>query len=473
MKLLRSLGRRWLFLLVLLVLAGATKVRSEGPMNVGGPQLPPPDPNKPTVLGGPAVPGAPFIWKDSNPLTYWTDPGPSGGGLALGNLTAAQADSLVQQAFQVWQDVPTASINFSKAGSLSKDVTASNILSVLNQLSDCAVAFPADSVAKDRTIVYDADGSAIKAMGDDPTMILGEASPVCFTSDGTNNFYQRGFAILNGKPLTSGQATRADLEATMVHELGHLIGLDHSQINLNCLTDFSCPADDLAGVPIMFPVAVTGTRTTLSTYDVAGVSVLYPETVNKSPTQVAFNTMGRIQGRVLFSDGPTPAQGFNVIARQVDDPSTPTVNESRRIAVSNVSGFLFTEDAGNSAVPDSLTENPFGSRDPSLIGFFDIPGLPVDNGKKYTLEVEAIHNSDPNPFVGGSSVGPIGNVGFQFLLVAPCSPVILSGTTTTCDPTQKTHLQPQAGQILNTGTNVVLIGTTGTLLRYDAWEDGP
>jgi hypothetical protein len=48
--------------------------------------------------------------------------------------------------------------------------------------------------------------------------------------------------------------------------------------------------------------------------------------------------MGRIQGRILFSDGQTPAEGYNLIAHQVENP--------RVIAVSLVSGFLFTSNAG-------------------------------------------------------------------------------------------------------------------------------
>jgi len=447
--------------LAILLLAGPIDLHSEGPLFVGGPPRP----------GLPSVPGKPFIWT-INPLTYWTDQG----ALAT-TLPKSDADNLVQQAFQAWQDVPTASISFNKAGDLPQDVTAGNILTVLSQLYDCGTTLTSSSLARARTIIYDTDGSAIRAMGDDPTMVLGVSSPACFASDGINNYFQRGFMILNGKPVSSGQHSLAELQSTMIHEFGHLIGLDHSQVNLNCLTG-ACMADDLTGVPIMFPVAVVGERTTLSTDDVAGVSALYPEAVNAPPGQVAFSTLGRIQGRVVFSDGVTPAQGFNVIARQVDDPSTPTVNESRKVAASNVSGFLFTACVG---VPDTVIPPPnnncgtdpstSGSRDESLISFFDIPGLPLDSGQQYTLEVEAIHDSSPNPFIGSSSVGPIGAIGFQFRLLTPCSPLFLWSPTASC--TDKAELQPVAGQVLNTGTDIVLTGTTGTLPRYDVWEDGP
>jgi len=436
--------------LVALLLALSTSARGEGPLFVGGTN---------------GVPGKPFVWT-INPLTYWTDLGP------LGGQTNAQANTLVMNAFQAWQNVPTASINFKQAGQLPVDINGTNIMTAFNQLDNCSTPIDPTNpafIARDRTVIYDTDGSALTALGEDPTMVLGEASAVCFSSDGTTtNSLQRGFALLNGK------ATAAQLLPTMIHEFGHLIGLDHSQINLNCLTTFcSGGSDDLAGVPIMFPVAIDP-KTTPTTDDVAGVSVLYPETVNSPPGQIPFSTFGRIQGYVLFTDAVTPAQGYNVIARQVDDPATPQ-NESRRIAVSNVSGFLFTFCVTNPALPppnnDCGPQTAFGSRDQTLIGFFDIPGLPVDKGQKYTLEVEAINNSGTFPFVFGSSVGPIGNYGFEFPLPgpAPCTPLLLTATppASCANPVQ---FAPKAGLILNTGTDIVLPGAPP---RYDAWEDGP
>jgi hypothetical protein len=389
----------------------------------------------------------------------------------LGAQTNAAANTLVMNAFQAWQNVPTASINFKPAGQLSVDVDGTNILTVFNQLDNCATPIDPTNpsvIARDRTVIYDTDGSALTALGEDPTMILGEAAAVCFSSDGTNNSLQRAFALLNGR------GSAGELLPTMIHEFGHLIGLDHSQINLNCLTNFCGPgSDDLAGLPIMFPVAIDP-KTTPTTDDAAGVSVLYPETVNSPPSQIPFSRFGRIQGHVLFTDGVTAAQGYNVIARQVDNPATPQ-SESRRIAVSNSSGFLFTFCVTNPALQppnnDCGPQTAFGSRDQTLIGFFDIPGLPVDKGQKYTLEVEAINNSAPFPFVGGSSVGPVGNYGFEFPLPgpAPCTPLLLA-TTPPASCANPVQFAPGAGQISNTGTNIVLPGSPP---RYDAWEDGP
>jgi hypothetical protein len=250
-------------------------------------------------------------------------------------------------------------------------------------------------------------------------------------------------------------------KAVMIHEFGHMIGLDHSQINLNCLTSYCAPgSDDLEGVPTMFPVLIDDVAmSTLATDDIAAISALYPESTFPTST-------GRITGHVLFSDGQTPAQGFNVIARKTDDALVT--------AVSSVSGFLYTVDVGSPLIP-SWYGSAFGSRDPALIGYYDLPGLPPGD---YTVEVEAINNSGDHPFVDGSSVGPIGNYGFQFPLPSllptppPCTPeYLLSGATASCSSATATTVSVAPGSPVSTGTDVILIGTPP---RYDAWEDaGP
>ena len=438
--------KRFGTLLLVLAAVVAVAARATGPLYVGGPG---------------AVPGVPYRWT-INPLTYWTDLG------NLGTQTNSQADSLVASAFQVWQDAPTSNLGFSAAGELGADVTANNILDVLNAIEGCGAL---GGIAKDRSIIYDVDGSAVAAIlgPANENNVLGFASPACPGSNGVDsNYFTRGYSVLNGRFLdgidtpTNPEVPATEFKAVMIHEFGHLLGLDHSQINLDCLT--GGPGCDLQGLPTMFPVLIdAASMSTLATDDVAGISELYPGATYASST-------GRITGHVLFSDGATPAQGFNVIARRTDNPLV--------IAVSNVSGFLFTSCEGNSVTSPyhdcgpSIT--PFGSRDQDLIGFYYLPGLPPGN---YAVGVEAIHNSDPIPFVGGSGVGPIGNLGFQFPLpsllptLPPCTPeYLVSGATATCSSAAATVISVAAGSTVSTGTDVVLIGTPA---RYDAWEDGP
>jgi hypothetical protein len=216
---------------------------------------------------------------------------------------------------------------------------------------------------------------------------------------------------MNGK-FQDGSRTSSNLELTadefdeaITHEIGHFLGLDHSQINLDLLLEFASPCDEdrLAGLPLMFPFAFCQARKTaglsiLSPDDLAWISTLYP---NAS----TINSYGTISGTIFFADGVSQVQGANVIARLVDDPNTPE-DESRRVAVSVVSGYLFTGNPGQSvtaslpaAGENNTNGDASGSRKPSLIGYYE---LSVPPGT-YTVEVESVFEV----FVAGSGVGPL------------------------------------------------------------------
>jgi len=434
--------RRWVFLLVGILLAVGLCIFSVARARAGGPML---------VGGTYGVPGQPFRWNPASfPVTYWTDRG------NLGSLNEDQANALVKEAFDAWENVATASISFRRDGPLGTDITASNVTALFNRQGNCTQ--PLADLREARTIIYDADGSILQALGKDPNTVLGFAGVVCISTDGTNNSFERGRALLNGKFIdgvksgSNPEVTLDEFKAVFIHEFGHFSGLDHAQINLNCLTAWPCGSDDLEGLPTMFPVLVHGAAmTTLSTDDIAAISSLYPEP--------AFATsFGKIQGQILFSDGVTPAQGFNVIARQVGAP--------RRIAVSSVSGFLFTACEGNPVTLPPYNDcggdiTPFGSRDQNLIGFYEIS---VPSGQ-YTVEVEEIHTAEPRPFVNGSSVGPIGELGFQFPLPGPAE-FWNWGESDTDVPTDSNPVTVTAGAVV-TDINIILNDTPP---RFDAWE---
>lgn len=389
--------------------------------------------------------GQPFLWP-GNTIFYYTDLGD------LGNQTNAEANTLVEDAFQVWADVDTADFHFERLGELDDDKTSENIVAFLNSVSNCE--------QPETSVVYDQDGSAITELGFDNNSILGFALAACI--DPTTNHFTNGMALLNGR-FIDGQPdtpshqslTLEEFRSAFVHEFGHLAGLGHSQVNLNCLTDMPCPVEDQDGVPVMFPFLLDASPEAILTLDDrSSISMLYPAATMSATT-------GRIRGSVLFSDGRTPAQGYNVVIRSVASP--------RDTAVSSISGFLFTPAAGNELVPNlEDTYVFFGSRDPDLIGYYDIVGLPPG---EYTVEVESIHNLGDTAFVGNSGVGPIGDyLGFQYKMPGRCSPQFLHNPSSPGDGcSDYSILNVGAGQDLNVNTDVIILGTPS---RYDAWEGG-
>jgi hypothetical protein len=418
---------------LVLIVFSAIPARAGGPLLVTGP-----DSNNP---------GQPYRWA-LNPLPYLTDRG------GLGNQTNAQANDLVSSAFQIWQDVETANMTFMNVGQLDYDITPTNIWSFYNGLWSCSsLAQPVNS------IVYDEDGGILEELGYDNNSTLGFAGILCF--DDAAGIIKRGWSVLNGRfidgsPNTTSHNTVSleNFKIVFIHEFGHLLGLDHSQINLNCLTESTCPNEDADGLPMMFPILLPEARAELKTDDKAFFSMLYPSNTFGSAS-------GRLRGRVRFSDGQTQAQGYNVIARMVGDP--------RSTAVSCVSGYLYTAVPGNPFDPDVYeTSQFFGSQDQTLVGYFDILGLPPG---EYTVEVEAINNSGSNPFVESSSVGPIGaEFPFQFSMPGTCTIQYLNRPSSPSDSCSDfSTVTVGAGEILD-DVDIIFLGTSP---RYDAWEDGP
>ncbi len=326
---------------LLLAVALATPVRAAGPLIVSGS-------------------GAPLVWT-ANPVPFNPDRGP------LGALTNAQAVAAVTSNFAVWAAVPTASLSFTNAGALPVDVTSANYTSVVDVCGDGL-----------SPIVFDTDGSITDDLlgAGSSNEVLGFAGPDC--GDVASATITEGIAVLNGKWVdgvntqSNPEIPLADFNAVFIHEFGHYVNLDHSQIGLAEAFDGDPSNDD--GIATMFPILVNGAATSsLHLDDEVAVSALYPAPV--------FGTSrATIAGRILLSDGTTPFQGAYVVARKVDDP--------RVTAVGAASGARYAPSTAGGPAPSFLA------------GRFELPGLPPGD---YTVEVEQI---DPS-FTGGSGVGPL------------------------------------------------------------------
>jgi len=426
----------------------------------------------PLVVGGPkfGVDAQPFTWDPAKmPIQYRVDPGPMSatpaGAVVIDHATGLQR---VQSMFGVWQAVPTAAISFSNLGPLLQAGSyAGGDLNTVQQFNDMVGSCRAGA---QNPVIFDADGKIMQGLGLPPE-IIGFTSGCALDSNTghltgalivMNGIFQDGLNTPSSSP-PDFELTANEFDEAITHEIGHFAGLGHSQINIDVLTSqsFPCDVDQLAGLPLMFPEELCQARKdaglpVLSPDDVSWISSLYP---NPSTYPGAYGT---ISGRILFSDRVSAVQGINVIARLVDEQGTPQ-DESRRVAVSAISGYLFTGNPGQSFtqdMPEAQEHNaggdPDGSRNPQLIGYYQIAVPPGT----YTVEVEAVY---PN-FLSDSGIGPLS------------PPVALPGgipkfwnkNSSAFDfPQQRDTIQVNPGDKIQ-GIDIIL---NGTQPQFDQYED--
>ena len=359
----------------------------------------------PLIVGGPAtgtraafgIEAKPFTWDPAKmPIQYRVDPGPMAVNGATTIVNNAEALQRLQAAFAIWQNVSTATISFAYAGPIlpAGSYTGGDVTTI-QQFNDLSGACKSGAQT---AVVFDANGSIISDLGLPPELI-GLASACGL--DTVNGRIIAALVLLNGKDqdgVSSGYGTSSanyelsanQFDEAVTHETGHLLGLDHSQVNVDLYAakPASCDADRQTGLPLMFPVEFCAARkdaglSVLSPDDLAWISYLYPSSAFRSQ-------YGVLSGYILFANRQAQAQGINVVARAMDNPNTPE-DESRRIAVSCVSGFLFTGNPGQPVTAATSDNNvggdSSGSRNAQLVGYYEIP-VPVGT---YTVEVEAIN----------------------------------------------------------------------------------
>lgn len=324
------------------------------------------------VLAASAYAGGPLVVCYQLPAKY------SGAGTVplnydqgtLGSRTKTQADALVTDAVSLWTNVATSTVTLSRGADLSVDITASNYATYLYNFSDGL-----------NPVIYDTDGSIVDAMFG----VGAKNSVLGFAGSGWNNngsqcTYVEGRAVINGYIAVNDTT----LKVVLAHEVGHLIGLDHTQLDSSQGLLSSNPSN----YPLMYPIAYRN-YSSLHEDDIAAVSALYPDATLGS-------AYGQLTGNFTQTNG-TPIQGANIWVREV---STNKVY---------------------SIVSDYLMQN---------MGYFKLL-LPPGS---YTLHAEVIQSE----FSGGSSVGPYSDTSSDLSFQPPLynngvamAPVTLGGNTPT------------------------------------------
>ncbi len=247
-----------------------------------------------------------------------------------------------------------------------------------------------------------------------------------------NGIYQDGIDNADNFELTP-----AEFDAAFIHEFGHFSGLTIRRSTSSAC--FGCGADNLAGLPTMFPFLMHVSQGSLSTDDIAWISRLYPA----SGASGFAATHGTISGhRVLLRRRVARA----VRERHRAPRRHRRANEDRRIAVSGVAGNRFRAFVANPITnPPTSVCPPSGSLNPGHIGLYEIPCRPAATRSRS-------RRIDPS-FTGGSSVG-------RRRPDRACP-----GTAPRAD---RARSQSAAGQT-DSGNHVTLIGTPP---RFDQFE-GP
>ena len=262
------------------------------------------------------------------PLARWFVTNRSAPGVSVNDLQSA-----LQRAFQTWQDVPTASIEFSFAGITPVEPFEDDNLSV--------IGFQ-DHPDMERVL------GATTFLFDETTGVLVEA----------DIFFNSAF---EWSTADGGESNRFDLESVAVHEIGHFLGLGHSAIGeTELLAEGGRRV--LGSGAVMFPIALgrgSIADRVLQPDDIAGVSDLYPASRFEEST-------GGVRGRVR--KGGTPVLGAHVVAFNV---RTRTL----------VGGFALGADGdfqilGLQPGPHVLRVEPLDDAD--IDSFFDLENVDID-----------------------------------------------------------------------------------------------
>jgi len=343
--------------------------------------------------------GLPLHWEGT--ITF----NPDKGTLKNGVYTHAQSVQIIQDAFNAWTDAlgTSAEISIAEGVSLPEDgddVTEDNYQELIGGGTDaCYDNDPGTECLS--PVVFDEDGEILDSLFGQCSKfsILGFAGYDDIddgSGDPTQLIVRRGQALFSGACLPDalgntevkpgcGTCKRAltdqEIRTIITHEMGHLLGMDHSQVNPDsfalCGGVDGCPSNVAQDIPTMFPILVNQAQMLdLHRDDIAYIQRLYGNTSNDCT----------ISGRVLASNGSTEVRGVEVVARNL----APGMENSD--AISFISGA------------EAPRVNSFGKGQGNCrehCGDFTINGL--QRGESYQLCVQPILAQ----FTGGSSIEPV------------------------------------------------------------------
>lgn len=235
--------------------------------------------------------------------------------------------------------VQTISFSSAYGGKTGSDITVENYETTINQLTSGTL------------IIFDKTGdiTAREAGESNRNSVIGLSTPLEFDSSGL--YITAGVIIMNGYPLDNGVLDEETYTAALLHELGHVINLDHTQVNNTigkaCATSASCSSGNV--VPTMYPILVSHQQSTLKIDDIITASLIYP---NVSDASKKFHTDFAMITGAMYDKNGAKLKGVNVIAMRcdgVDSAGDCTPESTAQIdARSMVSGVMYPNYDGES-----------------------------------------------------------------------------------------------------------------------------
>lgn len=365
----------------------------------------------------------PLLWDVQDTLIY----NPENGSLKSSGAFDQNATlQMLSNAFHTWADLPGTQLQVQQGPFLMEDgvpidVDETNYLQFLGTgTEECYPDF--FDVSGDHCvspIIFDENGGII----DDLFGTCARFSILGFagyddvedaSGDSARRIVRRGQALFSGACLDPAESqggcapcqrvlTDTEIRTIVTHEVGHLMGMDHSQVNPQAFTDClqnpgGCPAEISQALPTMFPILVNGAHMLdLHRDDEAYFIHLYGNDLSQGCT---------VNGTIFANDGSTPVRGVEVVAKNVNDDLTDRVSFISGAEAPRRNNF--SKSQGNCA---------------SNCGDYRITHL--RDGATYQLCVQRISSQ----FTGGSSIEPVDPPFQAFTNECP------SGLTVTCECT--------------------------------------
>jgi hypothetical protein len=245
----------------------------------------------------------PPVWSDVDfPVPYNINPGTATGWVEGPDAVQQFADAVVA-AFDTWEAVPTARITLDR-GPDSTDLLDNDPDDGVNLM-----VFHNEAIVQGLPIPL-------------PAGVLGITNTVF---DGTTGQMRAGAITLNTDPLpdnpdpdwsTSGDPGSIDIQAVVLHEAGHFLGLCHSAVRYDAGGDMAGqPSNAAVMFPFISPDVMDGRMPDAD--DVAWLSYVYPSALYDT-------TFGAVEGDVPFGAtlagcSPSGADGGHVVARDLND----------------------------------------------------------------------------------------------------------------------------------------------------------